>query len=401
MWYAARGLPLASRHRMIRAVQFLASTRHPSVPTAELASRTGLGVAIAALVIGCSGAAETETLEPQSAQPLIEAQVVVHRSRTVTAQPADAPTAEALGSDAPPSDPADTPADSDLADAHGVDGAADVAAGEQEVPDAQLPPAPAYTQERSAEAIARFIQASSIDLRILSATGFNQDVPALGTCAAPSRQPITTSFANVEEVRLLDVGEVILATRAQERAEVVSLAPQAFPSVSGFASGVVYTSRDRSAAALPSGAEYEINVSGTSELPSFALRGSAPHELTEITLGGEPFESVTEVDVRSPLDVTWKVGHPDDRVLVDLVEIQSGGLSARCAFADDLGAATITTDVMGDLAGEGRVVLHRLRSTKTPLGDVIAAGSPQPGPAGSTVSLDFDFQTGIVVDFGD
>lgn len=249
----------------------------------------------------------------------------------------------------------------------------------------------------AADAMAHFARSDGTSTELLAATGLVATAPEVGTCErAPEAfgASASTSFAGIDEVRLLDVGEVTISAWG---GEAISLAPRAFPSISRFASGVVYTSRDRSASALPSGARYEVRVAGGVNLPAFRLDGHAPVELTDVTLGGEPLNRVGAVSTRAPLDLTWRVDpdatRPEDLVLFEVRVAAEGPVVLRCSFADEVGAATIAADNLSGIAGAGRVSLHRRRALER---DLRSAGPD--APRGS-VRLSFDFETSVPVEF--
>ncbi len=243
----------------------------------------------------------------------------------------------------------------------------------------------------SGEAMAHFAQSAAGSHETLAAAGLVENMPAVGTCEVPS-SGTATAFATMGEVRLLDVGEVSLtADGGGEAPATVSLAPRAFPSISSFASGVVYTSRDRSAQALPSGVDYRIAVSGGNELSGFELEGSAPAELRDVTLGGEALVNVDAVSTATPLDVTWRVEPQSEADFVSVELADSQVVRVRCAFADEIGAGTIAGEWLEDLAGPGRVSIHRQRVAEAALASI-------DGTDGA-VRLAFDFELSVAVTF--
>jgi hypothetical protein len=153
----------------------------------------------------------------------------------------------------------------------------------------------------------------------------------------------------------------------------------------------VYTSRDRSAGALPSGVGYEISVAGSTELPGFRLRVDAPQQLQQVTVGGEPLATLSQVNTQAPLDVTWSVGYPGDVVVVVLNGTTDGNAVARCAFADEVGAGTLPLEWLSAIAGSGQVTLHRQRTQQT----------VRTGPDGREhlIQVSFDFETNRAIEF--
>lgn len=276
---------------------------------------------------------------------------------------------------------------------------------------------------QSSEAMAQFAQLERGASETLVAAGLAPVALRPGQCVGPA-EGNSGSFSDLGEIQLLDVGEVTLlplspqplspqplspqpfsppvdgASRTSdaptdapvEAAPVaVSLAPHAFPSVSSFISGVVYTSRDRSAGALPSGVGYEISVAGSSELPGFGLRAEAPAQLQQVTVGGEPLAALAQVGTQAPLDVTWSVGNPGDVVVVALGTAADGNTLVRCAFADEVGAGTVPLEWLSAASGAGQVTLHRQRTQQT----VRTA----PDGRGHLIQVSFDFETNRAIEF--
>lgn len=307
----------------------------------------------------------------------------------------------------------------------------------------------------TAQAMAHFASGSSERPETLIAAGLARSMPSVGSCELPLGTN-EASFATFGEVQLLDVGEVTISVEAApeatppagddipdgpvvldgpvvpdgpvvldgpgapddvgelpQEAEVsdapqlvtdpvsISLAPRAFPSISSFASGVVYTSRDRSSDALPSGASYLLEVAGGDHVPSFTMAADAPRRLRDVTLGGEPLSLVERIAVSRPLDVTWGVepAAAGDTVVVELADADDGAVHVRCVFADDIGAATISSEWLAGLRGSGKVLLHRQRALRGSLSELRTDGSA--GPPNGTVRLTFDFETSIGVEFVD
>jgi hypothetical protein len=274
---------------------------------------------------------------------------------------------------------------------------------------------------QTAEAIAQFAAIEQGGMETLVAAGLAPISLKPGQCLRPSDNA-AGSFSELGAIELLDVGEVTLAPRstplaasatdpratdpratdpratdaqALEHAAAtpvgVSLAPHAFPSVSSFISGVVYTSRDRASAALPSGVGYEISISGSAELPAFRLLAEAPRQLTQVTVGGEPLLTLSEVNTQSPLDLTWGVGQAGDLVVVELQANAESSSVVRCAFADEVGAGSIPMEWLPSVEGAGQVTLHRQRTQQT-------VRTPQAERA-QLIAVSFDFETNRAIEF--
>lgn len=227
----------------------------------------------------------------------------------------------------------------------------------------------------------------------LVVAGLDQAFPDVGRCTNPSAYP-SLPLASLPELRLLDAGEVTISSlmgSEQAASSTIVLAPRAFPSISSLASGVVYTSRDRDAQGFPSGALYQIRIAGGDQVAGMQLRGRAPRELTQVTVGGVPLEQVEQVAVSQPMDVTWDVGSPSDVVYVDVLSVDAASTALRCSFNDADGAATISPELLAAFRAEPVVLsLHRQR---TLIAEPESLGQQQ------ATRLRFDFELSHVVEF--
>lgn len=213
-----------------------------------------------------------------------------------------------------------------------------------------------------AAALAGFLQVPAlVDAHsVLQLVGLGLDLPEPGTCTLGSSAPSAGPLTETARVEFVDAGAVELeVSGARER-----LAPYAFPTVTDSISGVLYTSRDRTADPLPSGSRYTL----TADRDGLQIRVShdAPRALGGVTLNGTPFAEVQSVSKASPLDLTWDVGAPGDIVYVELTgsssrSMQSASRRVICSFADELGAGSVPTDAFA-AEGTGRVSIHRLRT---------------------------------------
>ncbi len=235
------------------------------------------------------------------------------------------------------------------------------------------------------EAFARFVSLPTFgdDETVLDLAGMSPVLSSFDSCIVP-KVDSGVSLATLEPVEFLGVGEITVQTRAAQ----VHLAPHAFPTVTDVFSGVVYSSRDRSAP-LPAATAYSVRatgsagIRGSSFIAPLEVSASAPSALEGVAVGGVPLESVTEVSASTPMDLTWAVGDPGDSVVVALNTLN--GDSLVCAFPDDRGFGSIPDELL--VAGEGRLSVHRVRSV-----DFEAAGID----AGE---LRFDFEIAAAVDF--
>ena len=213
---------------------------------------------------------------------------------------------------------------------------------------------------KQAEAMAGFVQtpAETDPEKLLELVGLRPSYPAPLTCTKlRSEKASTVPLASMGSLEFLPVGQVSLQTSGGQTA----LAPRAFPGVTELVSGVVYTSRDRSASQLPAETTYRVTAS---ELKDLNLELKAPAELSAITVGGIPLAQVQSVALSQPIDLTWAVGDEDDWVVVELTpNAAQDGIA--CTFRDERGAGTIP--VFADRTrvapgGTGRLTLHRVRS---------------------------------------
>jgi hypothetical protein len=226
--------------------------------------------------------------------------------------------------------------------------------------------------------------------------GLDRPLPHVGRCSNPLEYP-ELPLAALPELRLLDAGEVTISNgpgAAGTGAGTIVLAPRAFPSISSLASGVVYTSRDRDADALPSGAFYRVRIAGSERVSGLELSGRAPRELSQVTVGGMPLDQVTRVATSQPMDLTWDVGSPADRVYVDVLSVDDPDVALRCNFNDAEGSGSISSELLAIFAEEPVVLaLHRRRT-------VSSAPAVLHGEALRPASrLRFDFELSHVVEF--
>jgi hypothetical protein len=210
-----------------------------------------------------------------------------------------------------------------------------------------------------ATALAGFVRVPPIvdPKSVMNLVGLGLELPAAGQCArATRRHDATTSLAPLGRVEFLEAGDVTL--NAGGSATV--LAPRAFPTVTDLVSGVVYTTRDRSAEPLPAGERYALRTEGTLSVPSLAVSERAPAALDGATIGGVPLAEVSSIPTTRPIDLTWNVGEAGDLVYVEL-SAGDGAVSTVCAFRDEAGAGTVPP-LSHDTIGAGTLELHRARS---------------------------------------
>jgi hypothetical protein len=245
-------------------------------------------------------------------------------------------------------------------------------------------PAAAEAATGSASAIARFVSipAESDSARVLVAAGTSLDLPAPDACATSGSQDgLEPPLPSQGPVEFLEAGDVAIVASGA----TTPLVPHAFPTVGAFASGVLYTTRDRAASALPQGVPYVVTASGSPSVANVHVETDAPPALTSVELLGTAIKDVTDVRTGSPLTLAWNPGEAPDTVYVELLAYD-GSSSIVCTFHDELGSGTVPADAFNGV-GPGRIAIHRVRQHR------IDAG-PQPNG-----EIRFDFQIGSAVEF--
>ena len=216
---------------------------------------------------------------------------------------------------------------------------------------------------------------------MLRLAGFGLDLPAVGQCAEPNREPGSGMPLNpLGRVEFLDAGDVTLRTSTTN----VPLATRALPAVTDLIAGVVYTTRDRAADPLPAATTYTLTASG-GLLHAFNVNTSAPAQLSSVNVGSTPLAELTSVAVQSAITLNWQPGLSRDFVYVELAT-QDGSATTRCTFRDDAGAGTVPASAFVG-TGLGEVSLHRVHSEQ------FASGSVDAG------EVRFDFEQSVNVEF--
>lgn len=216
----------------------------------------------------------------------------------------------------------------------------------------------------SASAMAEFVvlPADADAHETLDAAGLRAQLPERRGCseALAGFGSSERAGAMIEQLELLEAGEVSI----QADEQVTRLALNLFPP-SGSASGVIYTTPDRSAA-LPPGVAYTIRATGSDAIPPLSILQEAPSALRDVTVGGVPLERATSLRAGQPLDFTWLEGDASDRVFV---ELSGSDASVLCSFADDEGSGSVPGGLTAKLGTDVRLSLHRVRE---------AAGAQEP-----------------------
>lgn len=301
-------------------------------------------------------------------------------------------------------DPADFTAEAEAADGAEVDSTE--AAAPKTLARVVVERSESVDGTQSAQAMAHFVEWDRDAAHSLELVGLGGELPKALPPGGACRTDFSTAGAvaavgGIAELELLDAGsvEIRLAKRDEGSGPAsVTLAPHAFPSVSSLAAGLVYTTRDRSAEALPSDTRYEVVVDGARSVPHLVFSGDAPPALQGVTLGGVPLENVVAVDGSAPLDLTWEVGATQDVVSVEFSRPDDGQRTLSCTFADDAGAATISPQMLEAARGATRLSIHRMRSI---VREPHAAGPGEEPRSYVQSELRFDFELNRLLTIGD
>jgi hypothetical protein len=235
---------------------------------------------------------------------------------------------------------------------------------------------------RTSSALAGFAQLpAAIDSNaVLTLVGWNLELPRLGECKTNDREPNATPLAPIDKIEFLEAGKVDVETHGEK----IQLALRAFPTVTDLISGVVYTTRERTAD-LPASSQYVFRASGDGALQPLVVSARAPEALSGVTIGGVPLKQVREVSRTEPVDLTWNVGNADDVVYIELSSVD-GLQSTLCAFSDTDGSGSVPEE-LDWYTGQGRLALHRVKAITLD------------GPGVENGELRFDFAVGADVVF--
>ena len=210
-----------------------------------------------------------------------------------------------------------------------------------------------------ADALVGFVRVPPIadPAQVLTLVGLGLDIPAAGQCVDKLRsRDRSMPLAPLGKLEFLEAGDVALSAGSTE----TTLAPRAFPTVTDLVSGVVYTTRDRSADPLPAAVGYQVRTSGGQAVPALIVQGQAPQPLDGLTLGGVPLAEIATVSTARPLDFAWTPGAVSDLVYVELAS-DDGATRSICTFRDEAGVGTVPPEAFS-AAGAGRIAVHRVRS---------------------------------------
>ena len=198
--------------------------------------------------------------------------------------------------------------------------------------------------------------------RLLKLMGLRTDLPALGNCEVIDlSNRASPALSSVERIEFVDVGDVSVTSGKRS----LPLARQAFPTVTDFIAGVVYTSRDKNADLLPLDAGLSIRARGRGKLKAFTIEIADLPRLDKILLDGSPLSAVSHLAVLNAFELRWENGAPGDVLWVEF-GANSGHKIVSCAFDDALGNAKVPGSIADEL-GEARLTLHRLHRARVGL----------------------------------
>lgn len=202
--------------------------------------------------------------------------------------------------------------------------------------------------------VARFVRVrqGAVDDSALRMAGVVQDLPPVGTCAAPSELTWTAGANLPRAVDLLDVGP--LAVESQGR--TTTLHARSMPDPAGVVSGVFYSapasSSAASAAPFAPGDKLVVRANGGPDLEGFTATVNVPRDPGDVrvTLGTSGLGG---------LEVAWEPDSESDVVYVDVVPAGSHGHAlVRCTSAD-VGHLVVPGFALAGV-DEANVAVHRL-----------------------------------------
>jgi hypothetical protein len=182
----------------------------------------------------------------------------------------------------------------------------------------------------------------------------NDVLPEVGHCeVVDSNQQATPALATLERVELLDVGEVTVVTQGKNQ----RLLRQAFPTVTDFMSGVIYTTRDNpSEFSIES--KLDLRARGNAGIPAFTVTASTVPPPRPITIDNTPFDEWTRQSILSNFELKWEKGRAEDLIWVEL-GVSNGRKTLSCVYDDQQGFGVVP-GMQLNTPGEGRFVVHRV-----------------------------------------
>lgn len=241
----------------------------------------------------------------------------------------------------------------------------------------------AVTEEPRADALAGLIRVpdTADAAEVFALAGLRDRLPPVGQCQSGAELGAELTDVRLPSVELVSADTVQVLTPGGAHL----LAPHAFPSISDSIRGVIYTSRDQTAASLPDGGRYEIILSGADGLENERAVHQGPSVPTGITIGGVPLAELDQLTTPD-LDLTWTPSESTLDVLAVRLKTREG--TYTCAFRDSDGFGSLSLadagralpSVTAEPSSTGTLSLHRVR----------AEASAPPGTT-SVVEVRFDF----------
>jgi hypothetical protein len=197
--------------------------------------------------------------------------------------------------------------------------------------------------------------------RLLELMGLGLELPPVGTCElSDTRSHVVPALSSFERAELLDIGDVGLRVPSGP----VKLTRQAFPTVTDFISGVLYTTRDRLPDTLAN-RELRLYSTGSSGVMAFDVAVEGSPFPRGVTVDATPLGEVARLSTMASLELRWSPGRTGDRIWVEIAA-NYGKKTWSCAFEDDTGRGVLT-GVQSNEYGEGRLIIHRITSKPIPI----------------------------------
>lgn len=245
------------------------------------------------------------------------------------------------------------------------------------------------------DAIAGFLKipVGADSSQVIRLAGLESQVPSPGSCHAVSTTPDWNAIAQVTDAELLEADSVELTTEHGAH----ELAPHAFPTVADLLRGVVYTSRDRSADALPAGTLYSWEGTAIgrqdSDLSGAHLLANqmSPDMPSGVMVDGIPFSEIRVLEPTRVIDLSWTPG--DSKQDLVIIEVETDDITWMCSFNDveGFGSVPLITEDETLLARDGSsafVSIHRVRSEDA--GNTVTRDA-ETGSELDEVRITFDF----------
>jgi hypothetical protein len=190
--------------------------------------------------------------------------------------------------------------------------------------------------------------------RLLQLMGLGTELPSFNSCElSDSVHQSSPALSGFDRVELLDVGDISVEGDPRER----KLTRQAFPTVSDFISGVLYTTRDR-VTEFAATKQVTLRARGGASIPSFAAMVDVVSPPQELTIDNTPVGETLRLSTYVNAEIRWTKGRPGDIVWIEL-GTNHGKRSMSCAFDDAAGIGTLPSLLAGE-TGEGKLTFHRI-----------------------------------------